>query len=156
MRSLTTPGWGPSAAVVRGCLPLLGVVLVAVPRHSWPGSAGRGGGRLRGVGWGFLVVCVFVARCVRACCLCWSVCRVFVVAWVWVCLPCVLVSVCVCVCGCVAGAGWGLPLVRVWVWLVCAVVVPSPLLAEVPECDFPQRLAGFHCRWWSVLLATPG
>ena len=44
-------------------------------------------------------VCVFVARCVRAWCLCWCVCRAFVAAWVWVCLPCV--GVCVCVCGCV-------------------------------------------------------
>ena len=97
MRPLATAGWGPPAAVVRGCLPLWGVVLFAVPRHSWLGSAGRGGGRLCGVGWGFLVVCVFVARCVRAWCLCRCVCRVFVVTWVWVCLPCVLVCVCVCV-----------------------------------------------------------
>ena len=103
MRSLATPGWGPPAVVVRGCLPLLGVVLVAVPRHSSLGSAGRRGGRLRGVGWGFLVVCVSVARCVRAWCLCWCVCRVFVVAWVGMCLPCVLVRVCVCVWVC----GWG-------------------------------------------------
>ena len=57
-----------------------------------------------GLGGGYLVVCVFVARCVRAWCLCWCVCRVLVVvAWVWVCLPCVLV--CVCVCGWVCG--WG-------------------------------------------------
>ena len=158
MRSLATPGWGPPAAVVCGCLPLLGVVLVTVPRHCWLGSAGRGGGCLRGVAWGFLVVFVFVARCVRAWCLCWCVCRAFVVAWVWVCLPCVLVCVCVCVCvcGCVAGAGWGLPLVWVWVWLVCAMVGPSPLLAEVPECNFLPLLAGFRCRRWWVLLATPG
>ena len=81
----------------------LGVVLVTFRRHSWLGSAGRGVGRLRWVGWGFLVVCVFVARCVRAWCLCWCVCRAFVVAWVWVCLPCVLVCVCVCVWVC----GWG-------------------------------------------------
>ena len=52
---------------------------------------------------GFLVVCVFVARCVHAWCLCWCVCRVFVAAWVWVCLQCVLVCVCVCVWLC----GWG-------------------------------------------------
>ena len=103
MRSLVTPGWGPPAAVVRGCLPLLGVVLVAVSRHSWLGSAGRGGGLLRGIGWGFLVVCVFVARCVRAWCLCRCVCRVFMVAWVWLCVTCVMVCVCVCVWMC----GWG-------------------------------------------------
>ena len=104
MPSLATPGFGPPAAVVRGCLPVSGVVLVVVSRHSWQGSASRGGGSLRGVGWGFLVVCVIVARCVRAWCLCWCVCRGFVVAWVWVCLPCVLVCVCVCVWVC----GWGL------------------------------------------------
>ena len=92
MRSLATPGWGPPAVVVRGCLPLLGVVLVAVPCHSSLGSAGRGGGRLRGVGWGFLVVCVFVA-----------------VVWVWVCLPCVLARVWRRVAVCFPG--WGLLLV---------------------------------------------
>ena len=42
-------------------------------------------------------VCVFAARCVRAWCLCWCVCREFVAAWVWVWLPCVLVCVCACV-----------------------------------------------------------
>ena len=68
----------------------------------------------------------------------------------------VCVGVCVCVCGCVAGAGLGLLLVWVWVWLVCAVVGPWPLLAEVPECDFPPLLAGFRSRRWWVLLATPG
>ena len=80
---------------------------------------------------GFLVMCVFVARCVHAWCLCWCVCRVFVAALVWV-------------------------LVWVLVWLLCAVVGPWPLLAEVPECEFPPLLAGFCCRWWWVLLATPG
>ena len=55
----------------------------------------------------------------------------------------VCVGVCVCVCGCVAGAGWGLLLVWVWLWLVCAVVGPSPLLAEVSECDIPPPLLGF-------------
>ena len=70
-------------------------------------------------------------------------------------VPSVCVGVCVCVCGCVAGAGWGLLLVWVWLWLVCAVVGPSPLLAEVPECDFPPLLAGYPCRRWWVLLATP-
>ena len=109
MRSLATPGWGPPVVVVCGCLPLLGVVLVTLPCHSWLGSAGRGGGRLPGVGWGLLVLCVFVARCVRASCLCWCLCRAFVVGWAWMCLRCALV--CVCVCGCVAGAGWGLSLV---------------------------------------------
>ena len=33
-------------------------------------------------------------------------------------------------------------------WLVCGVVGPSPLLAEVPACYSPPLLAGFCCRWW--------
>ena len=137
-------------------LATLGVVLVAVPRHSWLGSAGRGGGRFRGVGWGVS----------RGVCVCGAV-RARVVS-VLVCVSCVrgggvgvgVSSVCVGVCVCVC----------VWVWLGpagvcrwcgcgcgwCAVVGPSPLLAEVPECDFPLLLAGFRCRWWWVLLATPG
>ena len=177
MRSLATSGWGPPAVVVCGCLPLLGVVLVTVPRHSWLGSPGRGGGRLCGVGWGFLVVCVFVARCVRAWRLCWCVCRAFVVAWVWVCLPCVLVCVCVWVgvwlglagacrwCGC--GCGWCVP----WLvprhswrrflsaisrhsWLGFAVGgggCSSPLLAEGPGCGSPPLLAGVRWRRWCVV-----
>ena len=44
-------------------------VVGAVPSLSWVGSSGRGGGRFRGVGWGlgggFPVLCVFVARRVR-------------------------------------------------------------------------------------------
>ena len=41
-------------------------------------------------------------------------------------------------------------------WLVCGVVGPSPLLAEVPVCYSPPLLAGFHCRWWWAVPATPG
>ena len=41
-------------------------------------------------------------------------------------------------------------------WLVCGVVGPSPLLAEVPACYSPPLLAGFRCRWWWAFLATPG
>ena len=76
-----------------------------------------------------------------------------------VCHPCVLVCVCVCVlvwCVAVGFPGWGLLFVWVSVWLVCVVVGPSPLVAEVPKCDCPPLLAGFRCRWWWVLLATPG
>ena len=87
--------------VVRGCLPLWGVVLCGVRRLSWLGSAGHGSGRLCGGEWGFLVVCVFVARCVPAWCLCWCVCRVFVLVRVWV------FRVCWCVCVCVWVCGWG-------------------------------------------------
>ena len=62
-------------------------------------------------------VCVFVARCVRAWCLCWCVVR-----GLW-CVVC--------------GGG-----VLVGMWLVCGVVGPSPLLAEVPVCYSPPLLAG--------------
>ena len=71
-------------------------------------------------------VCVFVARCVRAWCLCWCVVR-----GLW----------CV-VCG---GS------VSVGLWLVCGVVGPSPLLAEVAVCYSPPLLAGFRCLWWCAV-----
>ena len=71
-------------------------------------------------------VCVFVARCVRAWCLCWCVVR-----GLW-CVVC--------------GVG-----VLVGLWLVCGVVGPSPLLAEVPVCYSPPLLAGFRCRWWCAV-----
>ena len=41
-------------------------------------------------------------------------------------------------------------------WVVCGVVGPSPLLAEVPVCYSPPLLAGFRCRWWWAVPATPG
>ena len=81
-----TPGWVSLPLVVGG------------PRHSWLGSAGRGG--------------------------------------VW-CVVC--------------GGG-----VLLGLWLVCGVVGPSPLLAEVPVCYSPPLLAGFRCRWWWAVPATPG
>ena len=58
------------------------------------------------------------------------------------------------VCGvwCV-GCGGG---VLVGLWLVCGVVGPSPLLAEVPVCYSPPLLAVFCCRWEWAVLATPG
>ena len=71
-------------------------------------------------------VCVFVARCVRAWCLCWCVVR-----GLW-CVVC--------------GGG-----VLVGLWLVCGVVDPSPLLAEVPVCYSPPLLAGFRCLWWCAV-----
>ena len=46
--------------------------------------------------------------------------------------------------------------VLVGLWLVCGVVGPSPLLAEVPVCYSPPLLAGFRCRWWWAVPATPG
>ena len=106
-------------------------------------------------------------RGVCAWCLCWCVWCVFVVSVlmvvrVLVCLPRAFVCVCVCVCVCgvlVACSCRSLlpPAVAVLmgVWLVCAVVGPSPLLAEVPVCGSPPLLAGVR-RWWWVFLATPG
>ena len=39
----------------------------------------------------------------------------------------------------------------VGLWLVCGVVGPSPLLAEVPVCYSPPLPAGFRCRWWCAV-----
>ena len=71
-------------------------------------------------------VCVFVARCVRAWCLCWCVVR-----GLW-CVVC--------------GGG-----VLVGLWRVCGVVGPSPLLAEVPVCYSPPILAASRCLWWCAV-----
>ena len=182
MRFPAAPGrvWLPVVVVVprHSWLRALG----AVPCHSWPGSTGGGGvwllatpgcgpgcgspplqagvhrprrwpfpwGWMGGFSWG---VCFWRHACARGVCA-----GVFdVCSWWWRgcgCVFCVCWSVCVCVA--VGFPGWGLPLMWVWVWLVCVVVGPSPLLAEVPECDSLPLLAGFRCRWWWVLLATPG
>ena len=58
------------------------------------------------------------------------------------------------VCGvwCVVSGGG----VLAGLWLVCGVVGPSPLLAEVPLCYSPPLLVGFRCRWWWAVLATAG
>ena len=149
--------------------------------HSWVRSAGRGGGCLCGLGWGFLVLCVFVARCVRVWCLCWCVCRVFVVAWVWVCLPCVLVCVCVCVglwqgpagacrwcgCGCGSCVPWLVPR-HSWRRSLSASSRhsllgfavgcggwSSPLLAEGLRCGSPPLLAGVRWRQWCAAACHP-
>ena len=42
------------------------------------------------------------------------------------------------------------------VWCVMCWWGPSPLLAEVPVCYSPPLLAGFRCRWWWAVPATPG
>ena len=46
----------------------------------------------------------------------------------------------------------------VWcvVWCVVCCWGSSPLLAEVPVCYSPPLLAGFRCRWWWAVPATPG
>ena len=146
-------------------------------------------------------VCVFVARGVRAWCLCWCVVRGL---WCVVCGGGVLGGYGWCVVwlvprhswrrflcatprhswlGFAAGGGvrfpatpgWGFAAgsgvwcvvcgvwcmvcgggVLVGMWLVCGVVGPSPLLAEVPVCYSPALLVRFRCRWWWAVLATPG
>ena len=47
------------------------------------------------------------------------------------------------------------PRLALALWLVCGVVGPSRLLAEVPVCYSPPLLAGFRCRWWWAVPATP-
>ena len=178
-----TPGWGPLAAVVCGvwcvvCGVLLGSLatpgggscvllpatpgwvslplVVGGPRHSWLGSAG-------GVGvWCVAVVCCWGCGW----CVVWLVprhsWRRFLCAtprhsWLGFAAggggrsPPLLAGVrwrrrCV-----VCGGG-----VLLGLWLVCGVVGPSPLLAEGPVCYSPPLLAGFRCRLWWAVPATPG
>ena len=148
--------------------------LCATPRHSWLGFASAGGGRspplLAGVRlrrW--CVVCgVWCVVCWWGCgwCVVWLVprhsWRRFLCAtprhsWLGFAaagggrFPPLLAGVrlrrrCV-----VCGGG-----VLVGLWLACGVVGPSPLLAEVPVCYSPPLLAGFRCRWWWAVPATPG
>ena len=156
-----TPGWVSLPVVVGGPRHSWLRVRGAVPRHSWLGSVGGGGVRW-GCGW----------------CVVWSVprhsWRRFLRAttrhsWLgfaagggvwspatpgWGLLAVVVCGVWCVVCGvwCVVCGGG----VLVGLWLVCGVVGPSPLLAEVPLCYSPPLLAGFRCRWWWAVLATPG
>ena len=176
-----TPGWVSLLVVVgvprRSWLRVPG----AVPRHSWLGSAGGGGvwcvvcgvrrwcvgGVVAGVWCGWSLATPGAGSCV-----------LLPATPGWVSLP-VVVGVprhswrrvpgavprhswlgfavgggvwCV-VCGvwCVVCGGG----VLVGLWLVCVVVGPSPLLAEVHVCYSPPLLAGFRCRWWWTFLATP-
>ena len=157
--------------------------LCATPRHSWLGFAAGGGGRspplLAGVRlWRWCVVCgVWCVVCGGGVLVgLWLVCGVvgpspllavvpvcysppllagFRCRWWWA-VPATpgwgpLAAV---VCGvwCVVCGGG----VLVGLWLVCGVVGPSPLLAVVPVCYSPPLLAGFRCRWWLAVPATPG
>ena len=148
-----TPGWVSLPVVVGG------------PRHSWLGSACGGG-----------VWCVVCGVwCVAL--VCWWGCSGVWCGWSlatpgggscvllpatpgWVSLPLVvggprhfwLGSACGGGVWCVVCGGG----VLVGLWLVCGVVGPSPLLAEVPVCYSPPLLAGFRCRWWWAVPATPG
>ena len=145
-----TPGWVSLPVVVGG------------PRHSWLGSVGGvavwcvvcGGGALVGL-W---LVCGVVgpSPLLAEVPVCYSppLLAGFRCRWWWA-VPATpgwgpLAAV---VCGvwCVVCGGG----VLVGLWLVCGVVGPSPLLAEVPVCYSPPLLAGFRCRWWWAVPATP-
>ena len=146
-----TPGWVSLPVVVGG------------PRHSWLGSACGGGV--------WCVVCGVWRWCVGgvvAGVWCgWSLatpgggsCVLLPATPGWVSLPVVvggprhswLGSACGGGVWCVVCGGG----VLVGLWLVCGVVGPSPLLAEVPVCYSPPLLAGFRCRWWWAVPAAPG
>ena len=155
---------GPLVALVGGPVPLLAegvgcgspplLAGVRLPRRwvfPWVGVSS--------------VVCAWVAACVRG--VCAGVCGLclWCLWWWWCGYRCAFgVRLCVCVCACVvcwrrvvAGPCFlRLLLGLVGVLLVFAMVGPLPLLADVPVCDSPPLPAGFRCRWWCVLLATPG
>ena len=154
-----TPGWVSLPVVVGGPRHSWLRAPGAVPRHSWLGSAG-GGGVWWGCGW--CVVWLVPRHSWRR-----FLCATPRNSWlgfaagggvrfpatpgwgfaagrgVW----CVVCGVWCVVCG----GG-----VLVGLWVVCGVVGPSPLLAEVPVCYSPPLLVGFRCRWWWAVLATPG
>ena len=148
-----TPGWVSMPVAVGGPRHSWLRALGAVPRHSWLGFAG-GGGVWWGCGW--CVVWLVPRHSWRS-----FLCATPRHSWL----------------GFAAGGGvrfpatpgWGLLAVAVrgvWcvvcgggvlagLWVVCGVVGPSPLLAEVPVCYSPPLLAGFRCRWWWAVPATP-
>ena len=161
--SLATPGGGSCVLLpaTPGWLSL--PVFMGGPRHSWLGSAG-------GVGvW--CVVCGLWRWCVGgvvAGVWCgWSLatpgggsCVLLPATSGWVSLPVVVGGPRHSWLGSAGGGGvWCVVCgggVLVGLWLVCGVVGPSPLLAEVPVCYSPPLLAGFRCRWWWAVPATPG
>ena len=132
-----TPGWGPLAAVV------CGVWCVVCGVWRW-----CVGGVVAGVWCGWSLATPGRGSCVLLPATPGWVSLPLVVGGIrhsWVGSPCGGGVWCV-----VCGGG-----VLVGLWLVCGVVGPSPLLAEVPVCYPPPLLAGFRCRWWAVP-TTPG
>ena len=133
-----TPGWVSLPVVVGG------------PRHSWLGSAGGGGVWCVVCGvWRWCVVGVVVGVWCG-----WSLatpgggsCVLLPATPGWVLLPVVVGGPRHSWLGSVGGSG---------VWCVVCWWGPSPLLAEVPVCYSPPLLAGFRCRWWWAVPATPG
>ena len=161
--SLATPGGGPCVLLPATpgwvSLPLV----VGGPRHSWLGSACGAGVWCVVCGGGVLVglwlVCGVVgpSPLLAEVPVCYSppLLAGFRCRWWWA-VPATpgwgpLAAV---VCGvwCVVCGGG----VLLGLWLVCGVLGPSPLLAEVPVCYSPPLLAGFRCRWWWAVPATPG
>ena len=149
-----TPGWVSMPVAVGGPRHSWLRALGAVPRHSWLGFAG-GGGVWWGCGW--CVVWLVPRQSWRS-----FLCATPRHSWLgfaagggvrfpatpgWGLLAVVVRGVWCVVCG--GGVLAGL-------WVVCGVVCPSPLLAEVPVCYSPPLLAGFRCRWWWAVPATPG
>ena len=140
-----SPGWISLPVVVGG------------PRHSWLGSAG-------GVGvWCVAVVCGvwFVVCGVLLGSLATpggGSCVLLPATPGWVSLPVVVGGPRHSWLGSAGGVGvWCVAVVcYFWLWLVCGVVGPSPLLAQVPVCYSQPLLAGFRCRWWWAVPATPG
>ena len=150
MRFPATPGWGPLAVVVCGvrCVVCGGGVLVAL----WLVCGVAGPSPLLAE----VPVCYSPPLLAGLCCRWW---------WAFLATPgggsparfpatpgWVSLSAVVCGVWCVVCCGG----VLVGLWLVCGVVGPSPLLAEVPVCYSPPLLAGFRCRWWWAFLTTPG
>ena len=149
-----TPGWVSMPVAVGGPRHSWLRALGAVPRHSWLGFAG-GGGVWWGCGW--CVVWLVPRHPWRS-----FLCATPRHSWLgfaagggvrfpatpgWGLLAVVVRGVWCVVCG--GGVLAGL-------WVVCGVVGPSPLLAEVPVCYSPPLLAEFRCRWWPAVPATPG
>ena len=154
--SLATPGGGSCVLLPANPGWVSLPVVVGGPRHSWLGSAGGGGvwrwcvgGVVAGVWCGWSLATPGGGSCV-----------LLPATPGWVSLPLVvggprhswLGSACGGGVWCVVCGGG----VLVGLWLVCGVVCPSPLLAEVPVCYSPPLLAGFRCRWWWAVPATPG
>ena len=140
-----TPGWGPLAAVV------CGVWCVVCGVWRW-----CVGGAVAGVWCGWSLATPGGGSCVLLPATPGWVSLPLVVggprhSWLWSAgnggVWCVVCGVWCMVCG----GG-----VLVGLWLVCGVVGPSPLLAEVPVCYSPPLLARFRCRWWWAFPATPG
>ena len=154
-----TPGGASLPVVVGGPRHSWLRVPGAVPRHSWLGSAG-GGGVWWGCGW--CVVWLVPRHSWRR-----FLCATPRHSWLGfaagggVRFPATpgwgLLAAVVCGVWCVVCGVWCAAVVCWWGFrLVCGVVGPSPLLAEVPVCYSPPLLAGFRYRWWWAFLATPG